>query len=382
MTNIDKTVKSKYPPKQKNVNWIDTSGDKPEMKTFFNGKWTKTGGSGSSSFVVADSDNMPDSLKPNTVYNFGELDSDIEFPEFDSNGEYCTYTIVFDSADDIDISFQQPIIWQNDSPEQTTSGNHYEIHINSVGDKFYGYYTEWDLPAEANCLTFTAEEDNSSIGFYYWVGPHPGTCPDLGKNMEYSLDNGKTWETYTIVNAYNDINYINLEHVGDSVMFRGNNETLRGEGDNSTKCELQGKVAASGDITSLLNGIGGDIPIPESCFALFFFHEEGLTSAPNLPSTRLAEGCYSSMFSGCTSLTTAPALPATTLVSNCYQAMFSSCTSLNEVTCLATDISAGNCTSSWLYGVSQTGTFTKAAGMNDWTTGDSGIPEGWTVESL
>lgn len=46
MGNINKTVKSKYPPKQKNVNWIDTSGNKPVIKVFNNGKWQKLSGSG------------------------------------------------------------------------------------------------------------------------------------------------------------------------------------------------------------------------------------------------------------------------------------------------------------------------------------------------
>ena len=46
MGNINKTVKSKYPPKQKNVNWIDTSGNKPVIKVFNNGKWQKLSGGG------------------------------------------------------------------------------------------------------------------------------------------------------------------------------------------------------------------------------------------------------------------------------------------------------------------------------------------------
>jgi hypothetical protein len=62
--------------------------------------------------------------------------------------------------------------------------------------------------------------------------------------------------------------------------------------------------------------------------------------------------------------------------------MFTMCSNLSSVTCLATDISAQNCTMGWLQGVSQTGTFTKAAGMNAWTTGEDGIPSGWTVESI
>ena len=59
--------------------------------------------------------------------------------------------------------------------------------------------------------------------------------------------------------------------------------------------------------------------------------------------------------------------------------MFSNCTSLTTITCMATDISANDCVDVWLYKVSESGTFTKSADMNNWPTGDSGIPTGWTV---
>ena len=85
------------------------------------------------------------------------------------------------------------------------------------------------------------------------------------------------------------------------------------------------------------------------------------------------------MFSGCTALTAAPALPATKLANYCYKEMFSGCSNLNYVKCLATDISANDCTNQWLSGVAATGTFVKFPGMEHWTTGDSGIPAGWTV---
>ena len=98
-----------------------------------------------------------------------------------------------------------------------------------------------------------------------------------------------------------------------------------------------------------------------------------------LPATTLAESCYSGMFYNCTNLTTAPELPATTLVTGCYYNMFNGCSNLNSVTCLATDISAEAATYGWLDGVPATGTFTKAAGMEDWTSGGNGIPAGWTV---
>jgi hypothetical protein len=86
------------------------------------------------------------------------------------------------------------------------------------------------------------------------------------------------------------------------------------------------------------------------------------------------------MFSDCTSLTTAPALPATTLTNYCYSYMFYDCTRLRNVTCLATDISAYECTKNWLNNVASSGTFIKNPSMNNWTTGSSGIPSGWTVQ--
>jgi hypothetical protein len=111
-----------------------------------------------------------------------------------------------------------------------------------------------------------------------------------------------------------------------------------------------------------------------------FQYCSGLTTAPELPATTLAQNCYASMFNYCTSLTTAPELPATTLANSCYYNMFRGCTSLNYIKCLATDISATNCTTNWVSNVASSGTFVKAASMTDWTTDTSGIPEGWTVQ--
>lgn len=116
------------------------------------------------------------------------------------------------------------------------------------------------------------------------------------------------------------------------------------------------------------------------CYEGMFRDCTSLTSAPALPATTMTVYCYSSMFSGCTSLTTAPELPATTLVNSCYHSMFQGCTNLNYIKCLATNISADYCTFNWTQGVANSGTFVKAASMNDWTTGNNGIPNGWTVQ--
>ena len=121
--------------------------------------------------------------------------------------------------------------------------------------------------------------------------------------------------------------------------------------------------------------------LAEWCYRSMFNGCTGLTVAPELPATTLASKCYDSMFSGCTSLAIAPELPATTLVERCYYQMFQNCANLNSITCLATDISATNCTNNWVMGVAAIGTFTKAASMTSWTTGVSGIPEGWTEQN-
>ena len=121
--------------------------------------------------------------------------------------------------------------------------------------------------------------------------------------------------------------------------------------------------------------------LADSCYGGMFENCTNLTSTPSLPAMTLANGCYEGMFIDCTSLTIAPTLPATTLAEECYMSMFHGCTNLSRVTCLATDISAFQCTGLWLLNVAEDGTFVKASGMNDWSTGVDGIPDGWTVQN-
>ena len=118
-----------------------------------------------------------------------------------------------------------------------------------------------------------------------------------------------------------------------------------------------------------------------NCYIRMFRKCRNLTTAPKLPVTNLANMCYQHMFYECKSLTQAPELPATTLADNCYNSMFNGCSNLNYIKCLANNISASGALYSWTNGVSTTGTFVKAAGV-EWPTGTSGIPSGWTVEEV
>ena len=121
--------------------------------------------------------------------------------------------------------------------------------------------------------------------------------------------------------------------------------------------------------------------LAERCYNGMFAACTSLTTAPSLPATTLAVECYSGMFRACSALTTPPSLPAPTLVEKCYYLMFQNCSSLDNLTCLAVDVSATECTTQWLYGVSQTGTFTKARNGDYWVTGYNGIPNGWTIQN-
>ena len=263
-------------------------------------------------------------------------------------------------------------------------------------------------------VTFTAEEDNSSIGL-----------AKLSTNqiLEYSTDT-TTW--YNMDTSTN----ITLANAGDKVYVRGMLSADNTES-NSTRFKMSGKIAASGNCSAIWNykdlnsplkaycGIGlfrdctsltiaPELPattLAKFCYDGMFYGCTSLTTAPELPATILALrcyngmfsdctsltttpvlpatelniGCYMSMFYGCTSLTTAPELPATTLANYCYKSMFNGCTKLNYIKCLATDISATDCTTSWVSSVSSIGTFVKHPNMTSWVTGVKGVPSRWTV---
>ena len=121
--------------------------------------------------------------------------------------------------------------------------------------------------------------------------------------------------------------------------------------------------------------------LANGCYSDMFNGCTSLVTAPELPATTLASGCYGFMFGNCTSLVTAPELPATTLATGCYEGMFRGCSKINYIKCLAENNIETRELTNWLYNVSSSGTFVKAAGVT-WPTGTSGIPSGWTVQEV
>lgn len=128
-----------------------------------------------------------------------------------------------------------------------------------------------------------------------------------------------------------------------------------------------------------------DLPattLANDCYSFMFRGCYKLTSAPDLPATTLTNSCYTSMFRDCISLTTAPDLPATTLADLCYFQMFRGCSKLNYIKMLATDISKQSCLLNWVQDVASSGTFVKNKNATWNVTGASGVPSGWTVQTV
>ena len=160
-------------------------------------------------------------------------------------------------------------------------------------------------------LTFTAVEANSTVSFKWYTGD----------NVQYRTNGATNWIDYTMGET------IKLVNIGDTVSFKGNDVVTT----SMKHFSITGKVAASGDVTSLTNGVGGDVRLSDFCYDSMFRLCSGLTEAPKLPSTTLAEACYQNMFSYCSGLTEAPELPATHLENNCYREMFVYCEGLTKV---------------------------------------------------
>ena len=117
------------------------------------------------------------------------------------------------------------------------------------------------------------------------------------------------------------------------------------------------------------------------CYQCMFSDCINLVYGPEiLPGAVLKEVCYNSMFYGCQSLLKSPEILATTNGGSwTMESMFAECSSLNYIKCMLSSVST-DYVNSWVRGVGNSGTFVKNKNNNNWTTGISGIPEGWTVQ--
>ena len=193
-------------------------------------------------------------------------------------------------------------------------------------------------------LCFTAKQANSTLHLEKVGSPN-------AISLETSMD-GNTWSDYSWTENTGET--LKLAKVGDKVYMRAktDNKTIGSGSSNYYQFAMTGKIAASGNIQTLLKADGSRTDAPAHCYYSMFFYCTSLTSAPELPATTLANNCYDSMFMSCKSLTQAPELPATTLAKACYSGMFSSCTSLTTAPELPATTLADSCYSSMFYSCS------------------------------
>ena len=166
--------------------------------------------------------------------------------------------------------------------------------------------------------------------------------------LEYSVNNGK----WTTVEAGTEVPFGGAK--GD-LRLRGINPNGTATDWNSystiTFTEANVNVACTGDIRTLQDWKNYNIvETTKARFCYLFKDCAVLTSAPELPATKLAGDCYYGMFSGCTSLTDAPELKATTLADYCYSYMFEGCTSLTSAPELKATTLENSCYSSMFKG--------------------------------
>ena len=170
-----------------------------------------------------------------------------------------------------------------------------------------------DKPYEEQYLTFEALED--------------GTFSFSQNDLQYSLDDGVTWQTLTAGTSTPTIS------AGNKILWKQTGLTPVSNKGIGTFSSTH-KFNVYGNIMSLYYGddfIGkNDLTGKNYAFYKLFYQCTSLISAENLilPAKTLAANCYYHMFNGCSSLTTAPELPATTLADYCYFQMFGSCSSL------------------------------------------------------
>ena len=189
-------------------------------------------------------------------------------------------------------------------------------------------------------LCFTALTAGSSISTTNQGGTVTNT-----PSLEFSTD-GENWESFDLNTGDDATNTkVTLANAGDKVYLRATDiNNSFSENTKFIKFKMEGSIAASGNIMSLLDKDCNSTVIPNNnCFTCLFSGCSALVTAPKLPATNLTYKCYNNMFNSCTGLTTAPDLPAMTLANNCYEYMFAHCTNLTTAPDLPATTLATSC---------------------------------------
>lgn len=202
--------------------------------------------------------------------------------------------------------------------------------------------------------------DDCTFGFTY-------RQQDLNPNIEYSLNDGKTW------NELEHESTVNVS-AGDKIIWRGTCTTFTSDYNFGIGTfTSDGKFNASGNPLSLLTDDFQNIRnisdagycfyrlfgntnvvdasglelkatvLGKSCYEYMFASCKDLEKAPDLLAYKLATSCYNDMFLNCEKLQKAPDLLAYELAPSCYSHMFQNCKSLTETPKLSSAVLRNSC---------------------------------------
>ena len=131
--------------------------------------------------------------------------------------------------------------------------------LNAI-EAYFGSEKVWGKsePASYPWLCFTAEEANSTLRLNKFGSPN-----DI--SLETSTD-GRNWTDYSWTKNTGDI--FTLANIGDKVYMRAKteNQTIARSYSNYYKFVMTGKIAASGNIQTLLKADGSRTDTPSYCY--------------------------------------------------------------------------------------------------------------------
>lgn len=194
--------------------------------------------------------------------------------------------------------------------------------------------------------------------------------------LEYSVDNGETWDQADMAGITDYDFYI---EDGEILLLRGTTNTTFSEGptDYYYFSALQ-TLYVGGDVRTLVDPTGSIDTIPcDYCFThLFDGMDLMVVTDLTLQAETLTEGCYSYMFANCSNMGTPMVILAVHPELYCFDNMFFNCGGFDEVT-IWVDTYDTDYFTSWLKGCAAQGIVWNFGGAALPTDTDDGIPENW-----
>lgn len=255
MTKItDKTVKSKYPPKQTNVTWIDTSQKPAVTKSYIDGKWVVVGGGVTDYNDIKNKPTINDvELDGNKTAEELGLSENLEYYSEDTQNSY----VIIDDASEFQVSVTDGVNIHTSgnsiilSEEVNTGVNlhalGHDVRLSSNGFTYDGYSIATEDMVESaisNVKRFkgwyaSAEEliegGNAEQGDYAYIpDAAPATTASIyaydstASSTGYWADTGKKADTSN-VQTFASGEEVNEVHIVDDLTTGGVDDVLSAE---------------------------------------------------------------------------------------------------------------------------------------------------------